>query len=165
MFEKFTDRGRKVIIYAREESERRKNDYLGTEHLLLGILREEESLPVVILRKMGLSSEDLRIEVERNLPSGSNILTFGDIPFTPRAKKALELAVEEARLLGHSYIGSEHLLIGLIREDAGIAGKILRSLGANLLGVRQLAINLSMRKVQSGGKEKKTQTPALDEFG
>jgi len=165
MFEKFTERGRKVIIYAREEAEKRQNDYLGTEHLLLGLLREEESLPMVILKKMGLSSEELRMEVERNLPTGSNILTFGDIPFTPRAKKVLDLAVEEARLLGHSYIGSEHLLIGLIREDAGIAGKILRSLGANLLGVRQLAINLSMRKVQSGGKEKKTHTPALDEFG
>ncbi|MEW6599857.1 MAG: ATP-dependent Clp protease ATP-binding subunit [Nitrospirota bacterium] len=165
MFEKFTERGRKVIIYAREEAEKRQNDYLGTEHLLLGLLREEESLPMVILKKMGLSSEELRMEVERNLPTGSNILTFGDIPFTPRAKKVLELAVEEARLLGHSYIGSEHLLIGLIREDAGIAGKILRSLGANLLGVRQLAINLSMRKVQAGGKEKKTHTPALDEFG
>lgn len=165
MFEKFTERGRKVIIYAREEAEKRQNDYLGTEHLLLGLLREEESLPMVILKKMGLSAEELRLEVERNLPTGSNILTFGDIPFTPRAKKVLELAVEEARLLGHSYIGSEHLLIGLIREDAGIAGKILRSLGANLLGVRQLAINLSMRKAQSGAKDKTSHTPALDEYG
>jgi ATP-dependent Clp protease ATP-binding subunit ClpC len=165
MFEKFTERGRKVIIYAREEAEKRQNDYLGTEHLLLGLLREEESLPMIILKKMGLSAEELRVEVERNLPTGSNILTFGDIPFTPRAKKVLELAVEEARLLGHSYIGSEHLLIGLIREESGIAGKILRSLGANLLAVRQLAINLSTRKIQHGGKEKKTHTPALDEFG
>jgi ATP-dependent Clp protease ATP-binding subunit ClpC len=165
MFEKFTERGRKVIIFAREEAEKRQNDYLGTEHLLLGILRDEDSLPMVILKKMGLSVDELRMEIERNLPTGSNILTFGDIPFTPRAKKVLELAVEEARLLGHSYIGSEHLLIGLIREEAGIAGKILRSLGANLLGVRQLAINLSIRKTQAGAKEKKTHTPALDEFG
>jgi len=165
MFEKFTERGRKVIIYAREEAEKRQNDYLGTEHLLLGLLREEESLPMVILKKMGLSSDELRIEVERNLPSGSNILTFGDIPFTPRAKKVLELAVEEARLLGHSYIGSEHLLIGLIREESGIAGKILRSFGANLLGVRQLAINLSMRKAKQSTQDKKSHTPALDEFG
>lgn len=165
MFEKFTERGRKVIIYAREEAEKRQNDYLGTEHLLLGLLREADSLPMIILKKMGLSAEELRLEVERNLPTGSNILTFGDIPFTPRAKKVLELAVEEARLLGHSYIGSEHLLIGLIREDAGIAGKILRSLGANLLGVRQLAINLSMRKAQVGTKEKTSNTPALDEYG
>lgn len=165
MFEKFTERGRKVIIFAREEAEKRQNDYLGTEHLLLGLLREEESLPMIILKKMGLSAEELRMEVERNLPTGSNILTFGDIPFTPRAKKVLELAVEEARLLGHSYIGSEHLLIGIIREESGIAGKILRSLGANLLAVRQLAINLSTRKIQHTGKEKKTHTPALDEFG
>jgi len=165
MFEKFTERGRKIIIYAREEAEKRRNDYLGTEHILLGLIREENSLPVMILRKMGLSPEELRIEVERNLPTGSNILTFGDIPFTPRAKKVIELAVEEARLLGHGYIGSEHLLIGLIREEEGIAGKILRSLGANLLGARQLAINLSMRGVYQAGKGMKSHTPALDEFG
>ncbi|GAB4540476.1 MAG: ATP-dependent Clp protease ATP-binding subunit [Thermodesulfovibrionia bacterium] len=165
MFEKFTERGRKIIIYAREEAEKRRNDYLGTEHLLLGLIRDEDSLPVMILRKMGLSPEELRIEIERNLPSGSNILTFGDIPFTPRAKKVLELAVEEARLLGHGYIGSEHLLIGLIREEEGIAGKILRSFGANILGARQLAINLSMRGLYYTGKTKKSHTPALDEFG
>jgi len=165
MFEKFTERGRKVIIYAKEEAERRQNDYLGTEHLLLAILREEDSLPVMILRKMGLSIDVLRIEIERNLPIGSNILTMGDIPFTPRAKKVLELAVEEARLLGHSYIGSEHLLIGIIREDEGIAGKILRSLGANLLSARQLAINFTLRGHQHMLKERKGHTPALDEFG
>ncbi len=164
MFEKFTERGRKIIIYAKEEAERRQNDYLGTEHLLLAILREEDSLPVAILKKMGLSIEDLRLEIERNLPLGNNILTFGDVPFTPRAKKVLELAVEEARLLGHSYIGSEHLLLGLVREDEGIAGKILRNFGANLLGARQLAINLSM-KAAPHVKEKKSATPALDEFG
>ncbi|MEJ2314509.1 MAG: ATP-dependent Clp protease ATP-binding subunit, partial [Nitrospirota bacterium] len=164
MFEKFTERGRKIIIYAKEEAERRQNDYLGTEHLLLAVLREEDSLPVAILKKMGLTIEDLRMEIERNLPLGNNILTFGDVPFTPRAKKVLELAVEEARLLGHSYIGSEHLLLGLVREDEGIAGKILRNYGANLLGARQLAINLSM-KTAPHAKEKKSSTPALDEFG
>jgi ATP-dependent Clp protease ATP-binding subunit ClpC len=164
MFEKFTERGRKVIIYAREEAEKRQNDYLGTEHLLLALLREEEGLPVAILRKMGLTIEDLFMEIERNLPSGTNILTFGDIPFTPRAKKVLELAVEEARLLGHNYISSEHLLLGIIREEEGIAGKILRNFGANLLGARQLTINLSLRN-QSQVKEKKSTTPALDEFG
>ena len=165
MFEKFTERGRKVIIYAKEEAEKRQNDYLGTEHLLLAILREEDSLPVIILKKMGLSIDALRIEIERNLPTGSNVLTFGDIPFTPRAKKVLEMGVEEARLLGHSYIGSEHLLIGMIREDEGIAGKILRSLGANLLSARQLAINFTLRGHQHVLKERKGHTPALDEFG
>jgi ATP-dependent Clp protease ATP-binding subunit ClpC len=164
MFEKFTERGRRVIIYAKEEAEKRQNDYLGTEHLLLALLREEDSLPVLILKKMGISINEVRLEVERNLPTGSNVLTFGDIPFTPRAKKVLELAVEEARLLGHSYIGSEHLLIGMIREEEGIAGKILRSLGANLLSSRQLAINFTSRG-QHVLKERKTHTPALDEFG
>lgn len=164
MFEKFTDRGRKVIILAREEAEKHQNDYLGTEHLLLGILKDEEGLPVAILRKMGLSIDEVKLEVERTLPSGSNILTFGEIPFTPRAKKVLELAVEEAKLLGHNYIGSEHLLLGLIREEEGIGGKILRSLGTNLLGARQLTINFVLRN-QPHGKDKKTATPALDEFG
>jgi len=164
MFEKFTERGRKVIIFAKEEAEKRQNDYLGTEHLLLAILREEDGLPVAILKKMGLTIEELRMEIERNLPAGMNLLSFGDIPFTPRAKKVLELAVEEARLLGHNYIGSEHLLLGLIREDEGIAGKILRNLGANLLGARQLTINLSMKSYVQA-REKKSSTPALDEFG
>ena len=164
MFEKFTERGRKVIIFAKEEAEKRQNDYLGTEHLLLAILKEEDGLPVAILKKMGLSIEELRMEIERNLPAGMNLLTFGDIPFTPRAKKVLELAVEEARLLGHNYIGSEHLLLGLIREDEGIAGKILRNLGANLLGARQLTINLSIKSFVHT-REKRNATPALDEFG
>lgn len=168
MFEKFTERGRKIIIYAKEEAERRNNDYLGTEHLLLAIMREEDSVPVNILKKMGLSIEEVRYEIERNLPVGTNLLTFGEIPFTPRAKKVLELAIEEARLLGHNYIGSEHLLLGLIREDEGMAGKVMRNLGANLLGARQLTINLAVKPQfhQSHQKERrKTNTPALDEFG
>jgi len=164
MFEKFTERGRKVIIYAKEEAEKRQNDYLGTEHILLALLREDDGLPVAILKKMGLTVDELRMEIERNLPAGMNLLTFGDIPFTPRVKKVLELSVEEARLLGHNYIGSEHLLLGLIREDEGIAGKILRNLGANLLGARQLTINLSMRSF-SQARDKRGTTPALDEFG
>ncbi len=168
MFEKFTERGRKIIVYAKEEAERRNNDYLGTEHLLLAILREEENIPATILKKMGLSIDEVKFEVERNLPVGSNLLTFGDMPFTPRAKKVLEFAIEEARLLGHNYIGSEHLLLGLIREDEGIAGKILRNLGANLLGARQLTINLAIKPQyqQPHQKERrKSTTPALDEFG
>jgi ATP-dependent Clp protease ATP-binding subunit ClpC len=168
MFEKFTEKGRKIIIYAKEEAEKRSNDYLGTEHLLLAILREEDGVPITILKKMGLSIEEVRYEVEKSLPVGSSLMTFGDIPFTPRAKKVLELAIEEARLLGHAYIGSEHLLLGLVREDEGIAGKILRNLGANLLGARQLTINLSIKPQFQGAQQKekrKTTTPALDEFG
>lgn len=164
MFERFTERGRRIIIYAREEAEKRQNDYLGTEHILLALLRDNDGLPVAILRKMGISIDELYMEVERNLPSGTNIMTFGDIPFTPRAKKVLELAVEEARLLGHHFIGSEHLMLGLIREEEGIGGKILRSFGVNLLGARQLTINLALR-AHTHVKEKRTSTPALDEFG
>ena len=163
MFEKFTERGRKVIVYAREEAERLQNDYLGTEHILLGTLREEDGIPVAVLRKMGIDVDQIRIEVERNLPSSGNTLTFGDIPFTPRAKKVLEYAVEEARLLGHNYIGSEHLLLGLIREEEGIGGKILRSFGVNLLGSRQLVINY-LRRAATQVSAKKSPTPALDEF-
>ncbi len=163
MFEKFTERGRKVIVYAREEAERLQNDYLGTEHVLLGTLREEDGIPVAVLRKMGIDVDQIRMEVERNLPSSGNTLTFGDIPFTPRAKKVLEYAVEEARLLGHNYIGSEHLLLGLIREEEGIGGKILRSFGVNLLGSRQLVINY-LRRAATQVSAKKSPTPALDEF-
>ncbi|HTZ17571.1 MAG TPA: Clp protease N-terminal domain-containing protein, partial [Dissulfurispiraceae bacterium] len=168
MFEKFTEKGRKIIIYAKEEAEKRSNDYLGTEHLLLAILREEDGVPITILKKMGLSVEEVRYEVEKSLPVGSSLMTFGDIPFTPRAKKVLELAIEEARLLGHAYISSEHLLLGLVREDEGIAGKILRNLGANLLGARQLTINLSIKpqfQTVQQKEKRKTTTPALDEFG
>ncbi|TAN42809.1 MAG: ATP-dependent Clp protease ATP-binding subunit [Nitrospirae bacterium] len=168
MFEKFTERGRKIVIYAKEEAERRNNDYLGTEHILLALLREEDGIPSTIIKKMGLSIDEIKFEVEKNLPSGGSVLTFGDIPFTPRAKKVLELAIEEARLLGHNYIGSEHLMLGLIREDEGIAGKILRNLGANLLGARQLTINLAIKPQfqQTHQKERRrSTTPALDEFG
>jgi ATP-dependent Clp protease ATP-binding subunit ClpC len=164
MFEKFTERGRKVIIYAKEEAEKRQNDYLGTEHLLLAVLKEEDGLPIAILKRMGITPEEIRLEVERNLPQGTNLMTFGDIPFTPRAKKVLELAVEEARLLGHNYIGSEHIFLGLIREEEGIGGKIVRSFGANLLGARQLTINFSIR-AHTHVREKRSSTPALDEFG
>ncbi|MEW6417410.1 MAG: ATP-dependent Clp protease ATP-binding subunit [Nitrospirota bacterium] len=164
MFEKFTERGRKVIIYAKEEAEKRQNDYLGTEHLLLATLKEEDGLPVAILKRMGITSDEIRMEVERNLPRGTNLMTFGDIPFTPRAKKVLELAVEEARLLGHNYIGSEHILLGLVREEEGIGGKILRNFGANLLGARQLTINFSIR-THTHVRERRSTTPALDEFG
>jgi len=164
MFERFTDRGRKIIILAREEAERHQSDYLGTEHLALALLREGDGVAVSVVKKMGLSVEQIRMEVERNLPSGGNTMTFGEIPFTPRVKKVIEYAIEEAKLLGHHYIGSEHLLLGLLREEEGIGGKIIRSLGGNLLTARQLTVNL-LRKTTPREKEKKSATPALDEFG
>lgn len=164
MFERFTDKGRKIIILAREEAERHQNDYLGTEHLALALLRENEGVALAILKKMGLSAEQVRLEIERNLPGGASTMTFGEIPFTPRVKKVIEFAVEEARLLGHNHIGSEHLLLGLLREEEGIGGKILRTLGANLLTARQLTVNF-LRKSVPREREKKSNTPALDEFG
>ena len=164
MFERFTDRGRKIIILAREEAERHQNDYLGTEHLLLAILRDGEGAALLILKKMGLSPEQIRMEIERNLPAGGVTMTYGEIPFTPRVKKVIEYAIEEAKLLGHNFISSEHLLLGLIREEDGIGGKILRSLGANLLTARQLTLSF-LKRVQTKEKEKRSNTPAIDEFG
>lgn len=165
MFERFTDKGRKIIILAREEAERHQNDYLGTEHIVLGVLREGDGIALAVLKKMGLAPEQVRLEIERNLPGGGNTLTFGEIPFTPRVKRVIEYAIEEARLLGHNYIGSEHLLLGVLREEEGIGGKILRSLGANLLSARQLTLNLLRRLNTVKDKDKKSNTPALDEFG
>ncbi len=164
MFERFTDKGRKIIILAREEAERHQNDYLGTEHLVLAILRETDGIALTIIKKMGLSSEQIRLEIERNLPGGGTTMTFGEIPFSPRVKKVIEYAVEEARLLGHNHIGSEHLLLGLLREEEGIGGKILRSLGANLLTARQLTVTF-LRKSAPRERDRKSNTPALDEFG
>ena len=164
MFERFTDKGRKIIILAREEAERHQNDYLGTEHLALAILRESDGIAMTIIKKMGLSSEQIRLEIERNLPGGGTTMTFGEIPFSPRVKKVIEYGVEEARLLGHNHIGSEHLLLGLLREEEGIGGKILRSLGANLLTARQLTVTF-LRKASPRERDRKSTTPALDEFG
>ena len=164
MFERFTDKGRKIIILAREEAERHQNDYLGTEHLVLAIVRESDGIALTIIKKMGLSSEQIRLEIERNLPGGGTTMTFGEIPFSPRVKKVIEYGVEEARLLGHNHIGSEHLLLGLLREEEGIGGKILRSLGANLLTARQLTVTF-LRKASPRERDRKSTTPALDEFG
>ncbi|WP_028844860.1 ATP-dependent Clp protease ATP-binding subunit [Thermodesulfovibrio thiophilus] len=168
MFEKFTEKGRKIILYAREEAEKRNSEFLDTEHLLFAVLREDDSIPVSILRKIGIDPENIRYELEKRVTGEANLLTYGEIPFSPRAKKVLEHAVEEARLLGHPYIGSEHLFLGLIKEEEGIAGKVLRSFGVNLLAVRQLTINFSIRPHFHGAPQKekrKTNTPALDEFG
>src|SRR5436309_2286278 len=159
MFERVTDKGRKIIVLAREEAERHQNDYLGTEHLVLAILRETDGVALMILKKMGLSTEQIRLEIERNLPGGGTTMTFGEIPFSPRVKKVIEYAVEEARLLGHNHIGGEHLLLGLLREEEGIGGKILRSLGANLLTARQLPVSF-LRKSSPREAGRESHNPA-----
>src|SRR2546426_4047281 len=152
MFERFTDKGRKIIVLAREEAERHQNDYLGTEHLVLAILRETDGVALMILKKMGLSTEQIRLEIERNLPGGGTTMTFGEIPFSPRVKKVIEYAVEEARLLGHNHIGGEHLLLGLLREEEGIGGKNFPGLRAKIPIAPPVTPSLPRESSPRGGR-------------
>ncbi len=169
MFNRFTERARKVIILAKEEARRFNHDYIGTEHILLGLIREGEGVAAAVLQKMGVSLENIRLEVEKLVQPGPSTQIIGDIPFTPRAKKALELAAEEARSLGHNYIGTEHLLLGLIREGEGIASQVLMNLGMDLNSVRNEVMELLGSALpgmnQAGAQAAKTKTPALDAFG
>ncbi|MBI4598400.1 MAG: ATP-dependent Clp protease ATP-binding subunit [Candidatus Omnitrophica bacterium] len=167
MFNKFTERARKVILLAKEEAKRFNHDYIGTEHILLGLIREGEGVAAAVLQKLGLSPEKIRLEVEKLVQSGPSTMVSGDIPFTPKAKKVIELAMEEARSLGHNYIGTEHLLLGLIREGEGVASQVLMNLGLDLNRVRNEVITLlgSSAPATPSGAGVKTKTPALDAFG
>ena len=167
MFNKFTERARKVILLAKEEARRFNHDYIGTEHILLGLIREGEGVAAAVLQKLGLSPEKIRLEVEKLVQSGPSTMVSGDIPFTPKAKKVIELAMEEARSLGHNYIGTEHLLLGLIREGEGVASQVLMNLGLDLNRVRNEVITLlgSSSPAPTGGASARTKTPALDSFG
>ncbi|MBI2495791.1 MAG: ATP-dependent Clp protease ATP-binding subunit, partial [Candidatus Omnitrophica bacterium] len=168
MFNKFTERARKVILLAKEEAKRFNHDYIGTEHILLGLIREGEGVAAAVLQKLGLSPEKIRLEVEKLVQSGPSTMVSGDIPFTPKAKKVIELAMEEARSLGHNYIGTEHLLLGLIREGEGVASQVLMNLGLDLNRVRNEVITLlgsSSPTPTGGGAGTRTKTPALDAFG
>ena len=164
MFKRFTERARKVIILAREEAEHYRHEYLGTEHILLGVLKDGGGIAIAVLQKLGVDPKQLRLELERNLPKSLSGPVEGDIPFTPKAKKVLEYAVEEARLMGHNYIGTEHLLLGIVREKDGLAAKILTSFGVKLQQTREQTINLLREPVAARSREK-SKTPALDEFG
>jgi len=167
MFNRFTERARKVIILAKEEARRFNHDYIGTEHILLGLVREGEGVAAAVLQKMGVSLENIRLEIEKLVQPGPTTQIIGDIPFTPRAKKALELSAEEARSLGHNYIGTEHLLLGLIREGEGIASQVLLNLGMDLNTVRNEVMELLGSALPGLGQNQqiKTKTPALDAFG
>ena len=171
MFNRFTERARKVIILAKEEARRFNHDYIGTEHILLGLIREGEGVASTVLQKLNLSLENIRLEIEKLVQPGPTTQIIGDIPFTPRAKKALELAAEEARSLGHNYIGTEHLLLGLIREGEGIASQVLLNLGLELNTVRSEVMELlgsalpGGQGVVGGAQQAKSKTPALDAFG
>ncbi|MCD6407192.1 ATP-dependent Clp protease ATP-binding subunit [Candidatus Aerophobetes bacterium] len=165
MFNRFTERARRVILLAREEAKRLDHDYLGTEHLLLGLIREGEGVAALALQNMGIDLEQVRQEVEKAVGRGGGSLFLSQIPFTPRAKKVLELAVTEARNLGHNYIGTEHLLLGLIREGEGVAAQILTNLGADLERVREEVVALLGEKVSVDREPQPTNTPTLDRYG
>ena len=141
MFERFTDRARRVVVLAQDEARRLEHDYIGTEHLLLGLIREGDGVANRALAALGVTESAVRAEVERIIGRGQHA-PRGHIPFTPRAKKVLELSLREALQMGHNYIGTEHILLGLIREGEGVAAEVLRELGAELERVRRTVIQL-----------------------
>jgi len=180
MFDRFTDRAKKVMNLARQEAQRFNHEYLGTEHILLGLVQEGSGVAANVLKNMGIDLNKIRMEVEKIVKTGPSMVTMGQLPFTPRAKKVLELSMEEAGNLGHNYIGTEHLLLGLIKENEGIAAQVLLNLGVKLEDVREevldfLGADTSDEEddeagvedggTQSAGANSKSKTPALDSFG
>jgi len=167
MHDKFTERVRKVMYLAREEAARLQHDYIGTEHLLLGVIREGEGIAATVLNNLGLDLDAIRQAVESMVASTGGTLTIGEIPFTPRAKRVLELSVDEARQLGHNYVGTEHLLLGLIREGEGVAARVLLELGVDRKKVREETLKLlgGTPSVSQPEREGKVETPALNQFG
>src|ERR1700739_4094735 len=151
MFERFTDRARRVVVLAQEEARMLNHNYIGTEHILLGLIHEGEGVAAKALESLGISLEAVRQQVEEIIGQGQQAPS-GHIPFTPRAKKVLELSLREALQLGHNYIGTEHILLGLIREGEGVAAQVLVKLGADLSRVRQQVIQL-LSGYASSGKE------------
>ena len=141
MFERFTERARQVVVLAQEEARTLKHNYIGTEHILLGLLREEEGLAARVLESLDITVERVRAQVVRIVGSGEEV-TSGQIPFTPRAKKVLELALREALSLGHNYIGTEHILLGLVRENEGVAARILLDFDADSDKIRNEVIRM-----------------------
>ncbi|OKH28116.1 ATP-dependent Clp protease ATP-binding subunit [Chroogloeocystis siderophila] len=167
MFERFTEKAIKVIMLAQEEARRLGHNFVGTEQILLGLIGEGTGVAAKVLKSMGVNLKDARIEVEKIIGRGSGFVAV-EIPFTPRAKRVLELSLEEARQLGHNYIGTEHLLLGLIREGEGVAARVLENLGVDLSKVRTQVIRMlgETAEVSAGSSQSgRTKTPTLDEFG
>lgn len=168
MFERFTEKAIKVIMLAQEEARRLGHNFVGTEQILLGLIGEGTGVAAKVLKSMGVNLKDARIEVEKIIGRGSGFVAV-EIPFTPRAKRVLELSLEEARQLGHNYIGTEHLLLGLIREGEGVAARVLENLGVDLGKVRTQVIRMlgetETAPVGAGGGSRSNKTPTLDEFG
>ena len=179
MFERFTDRARKVMALANQEAQRFNHEYIGTEHILLGLVKEGSGVGANVLKNLDVDLRKVRLEVEKLVKSGPDMVTMGKLPQTPRAKKVIEYAIEEARNLNHNYVGTEHLLLGLLREHEGVAAQVLMNLGLKLEEVREEVLNLLGAGVepeeagattgkgegQAQGKGGKSKTPALDSFG
>ena len=179
MFDRFTDRARKVMGLARQEAQRLNHEYIGTEHILLGLVQEGSGVAANVLKNLDIDLKMIRHEVEKIVKTGPSMVTMGQLPFTPRAKKVLELALEEASHLGHNYIGTEHILLGLIKEQEGKAAKVLQNLNVKLETVREEVLDFLGAELPSTEQEKesaapstgsgspggKSKTPALDSFG
>lgn len=182
MFERFTDRARKVMQLANQEAQRFNHEYIGTEHILLGLVKEGSGVAANVLKNLDIDLKKVRLEVEKFVQTGPDMVTIGRLPQTPRAKKVIDYSIEEARNLNHNYVGTEHLLLGLLREQEGVAAQVLMSLGLKLEDVREEVLNLlghnTMATEESGsgsgsgssGSERpaskgKSKTPALDSFG
>src|SRR6478672_10814987 len=178
MFERFTERARQVVVLAQDEARALKHNYIGTEHILLGLLREEEGLAARVLDSLEITVEEVRAQVARIVGQGDEVTT-GQIPFTPRAKKVLELALREALSLGHNYIGTEHILLGLVRENEGVAARILLDFDADAEKIRNEIIRMlsgpgrqqrgaasgSGEAAASGKSGKGGNSKLLDQFG
>ena len=182
MFERLTDRARKVMALANQEAQRFNHEYIGTEHILLGLVKEGSGVGANVLKNLGIDLRKVRLEVEKLVKSGPEMVTMGKLPQTPRAKKVIEYAIEEARNLNHNYVGTEHLLLGLLREHDGVAAQVLLNLGLKLEEVREEVLNLLGASVEgeeagpgegemagepgpSSPRRSKSKTPALDSFG
>jgi ATP-dependent Clp protease ATP-binding subunit ClpC len=175
MYERFTDRARKVMQLANQEAQRFNHEYIGTEHILLGLVKEGSGVAANVLKNLDIDLRKIRLEVEKIVQSGPDMVTMGKLPQTPRAKKVIEYSIEEARNLNHNYVGTEHLLLGLLREQEGVAAQVLMNLGLKLEDVREEVLNLlghNMATEEGGGAQGerqtnkgKSKTPALDSFG
>lgn len=182
MYERFTDRARKVMQLANQEAQRFNHEYIGTEHILLGLVKEGSGVAANVLKNLDVDLRKIRLEVEKLVQSGPEMVTMGKLPQTPRAKKVIEYSMEEARNLNHNYVGTEHILLGLLREQEGVAAQVLMNLGLKLEEVREEVLNLLGHGVEGGETERggreaaggeassssrgsKSKTPALDSFG
>src|SRR3954468_1536305 len=188
MYERFTDRARKVMQLANQEAQRFNHEYIGTEHVLLGLIKEGSGVAANVLKNLDIDLRKIRLEVEKLVQSGPDMVTMGKLPQTPRAKKVIEYAMEEARNLNHNYVGTEHILLGLLREQEGVAAQVLMNLGLKLEDVREEVLSLLGHGMESEGGERggverggaggaeggggggsqkssKSKTPALDSFG